>query len=469
MHGARTKLLIVEDDAATSRFLADNLAADGYDVVTAGGVGESVRAIESRSPSLVVLDLGLEDGSGLSVLDRVRSADGLSSRIDPALPVVVLSGRSGEADRVRGFARGADDYLVKPFSYAELLGRVRAVLRRADARSARGTLRVGDLTLDPVTRAVRLGGRPLESVGQGVRAAPPARRGSRARLHQARAAARRLGLRRDGQHPHARRPRLPAAQEAGRGRRPAVGAQRARRGLPAHGGAVSIALPAVAGWALAGGALGGVVLLRRRLRLVARAEHELRGPVTVLSLTTERLRRDRASEHHAFPLESELARLCQGLRRPGRRPARRPVATGAGGDAGAARGDGPQRRGGVGAAVPPPGTVAARDLGGGPFAGGHPAWARGPGAGQPAGQRGRARVGRGRAARASRAREASGWRCAPVGARAPARPARTAVTGCASPGEAAEGAGGSLEMKADGDQTVVALDLPRRDDDPSAA
>ncbi len=162
MHGTRTKLLIVEDDPATSRFLADNLAADGFDAVTAGGVGESVRAIESRSPSLVVLDLGLEDGSGLSVLDRVRSADGLSSRIDPALPVVVLSGRSGEADRVRGFARGADDYLVKPFSYAELLGRVRAVLRRASARSARGALRVGDLTLDPLTRAVRLGGRELE-------------------------------------------------------------------------------------------------------------------------------------------------------------------------------------------------------------------------------------------------------------------------------------------------------------------
>jgi len=162
MHGARTKLLIAEDDPATSRFLAENLTADGFDAVTATGVGESVRAIESRSPSLVVLDLRLEDGSGLLVLDRVRSADGLSSRIDPALPVVVLSGLSGEADRVRGFARGADDYLVKPFSYAELLGRVRAVLRRANARSARGALRVGDLTLDPLTRAVRLAGRPLE-------------------------------------------------------------------------------------------------------------------------------------------------------------------------------------------------------------------------------------------------------------------------------------------------------------------
>ena len=75
----------------------------------------------------------------------------------------------------------------------------------------------------------------------------------------------------------------------------------------------ALAVTAFLGWALAGGALGGIVLLRRRLALVARAEHELRGPVTVLSLTTERLRRDSAAEHHAFPLECELARLCQGL------------------------------------------------------------------------------------------------------------------------------------------------------------
>src|SRR5687767_2273290 len=107
MDGVQTRLLVVEDDPATSRFLADNLGADGFEVVTASGAGEAIRATESRSPSLVVLDLGLEDGSGLSVLDRVRSADGLSSRIDPALPVVVLTGRTGEADRVRGFARGA--------------------------------------------------------------------------------------------------------------------------------------------------------------------------------------------------------------------------------------------------------------------------------------------------------------------------------------------------------------------------
>src|SRR3954466_4679972 len=128
MQSAEKRLLVVEDDPATSRFLADNLAADGFSVVAAAGAGEALRAVESRAPALVLLDLGLEEGDGLSVLDRVRASDGLSSRMDPSLPVVVLSGRSGEADRVRGFARGADDYLVKPFSYAELLGRVRAVL-----------------------------------------------------------------------------------------------------------------------------------------------------------------------------------------------------------------------------------------------------------------------------------------------------------------------------------------------------
>ncbi len=134
---------------------------------------------------------------------------------------MVLSGRSGEADRVRGFARGADDYLVKPFSYAELLGRLRAVMRRANARSARGALRVGDLTLDPLTRAVRLGGRPLELSAKEFALLHQLAEDPDAGLHQARAAARRLGLRGDGEHPDARRPRLPAAQEAGRRRRAA--------------------------------------------------------------------------------------------------------------------------------------------------------------------------------------------------------------------------------------------------------
>ena len=96
------------------------------------------------------------------MLDRVRASDGLASRIDPTLPVIVVSGRAGETDRVRGFDRGADDLVVKPFLYAELLARVRAVLRRAGGRPRRGVMRAGELTIDPVTRSVRLEGRAIK-------------------------------------------------------------------------------------------------------------------------------------------------------------------------------------------------------------------------------------------------------------------------------------------------------------------
>jgi DNA-binding response OmpR family regulator len=99
-------VLVVEDDQVTRSFLLDNLMADGFRAAGASGVGEGLRAIEVRQPALVVLDLGLEDGNGLALLDRVRAADGLASRIDPDLPVIVLSGRAGDADRVRSFARG---------------------------------------------------------------------------------------------------------------------------------------------------------------------------------------------------------------------------------------------------------------------------------------------------------------------------------------------------------------------------
>jgi DNA-binding response OmpR family regulator len=111
---AQRLALVVEDDEATRAFLLDNLAADGFRVAGAAGVGEGLRAIEVRQPSVVVLDLALADGSGLALLDRVRAADGLASRIDPDLPMIVLSGRAGDADRLRSFARGADDHVCKP-------------------------------------------------------------------------------------------------------------------------------------------------------------------------------------------------------------------------------------------------------------------------------------------------------------------------------------------------------------------
>lgn len=151
-------LLIVEDDEPTAEFLADNLLADGFRVAIASGAAEGLRQIEVRHPALVLLDLALEDGSGLVLLDRVRGADGVTSRIDPQLPVIVVSGRGSDADRVRSFARGADDHVQKPIPYGELLGRIRAVLRRAAGRPQRGVIRYAGLTLDPVTRLVYVEG-----------------------------------------------------------------------------------------------------------------------------------------------------------------------------------------------------------------------------------------------------------------------------------------------------------------------
>jgi DNA-binding response OmpR family regulator len=155
------RLLLLEDDEPTAAFLADNLTADGFRVLTASGAGEGWRALELRRPELVLLDLGLADGNGLELLDRLRAADGIASRVDPALPVIVLSGRASEVDRVRGLARGADDYLAKPFSYPELVARIEAVMRRADGRRERGALRIGGLAIDPFTRSVSLDGEPV--------------------------------------------------------------------------------------------------------------------------------------------------------------------------------------------------------------------------------------------------------------------------------------------------------------------
>jgi DNA-binding response OmpR family regulator len=158
----QTTLLLVEDDPGLRTFLADNLTADGYDVLLADTVHDAVRLLEYRQPDLALVDLGLPDGSGFDLIARVRAADGVASRLDPSLPIVVLSGRSGELDRVRGFERGADDFVAKPFSYPELRGRVAAILRRMQPRVRLGRLRVGDLEVDPSSREVRLRGRRVQ-------------------------------------------------------------------------------------------------------------------------------------------------------------------------------------------------------------------------------------------------------------------------------------------------------------------
>ena len=133
-----------------------------------------MRLLETRFPDLALVDIGLPDASGLDVLRRVREADGIVSRVDPSTPFVLLTGRDGELDRVRGFVRGADVYVCKPFSYAELHGRMAAILRRTQPRQSLGRLRVGDLEIDPPSREVRGGQRPAQLVARPRDELPPA-------------------------------------------------------------------------------------------------------------------------------------------------------------------------------------------------------------------------------------------------------------------------------------------------------
>jgi DNA-binding response OmpR family regulator len=151
-------ILLVEDDVPTRTFLTDNLSADGYDVRVAGTLRDAVRTLEYHAVDLAVVDLGLPDGSGFELLTRIREAGGPGSRIDARLPLIVLSGRAGDADRVRGFERGCDDFVPKPFSYGELRLRIAAVLRRSGERPREGRVRVGELEVDPLSREVRLRG-----------------------------------------------------------------------------------------------------------------------------------------------------------------------------------------------------------------------------------------------------------------------------------------------------------------------
>jgi len=149
-------ILVVEDDDATRTFLADNLTADGFELLVADCAKDGICLMETKYPDLALIDVGLPDGSGLDLVRRVRDADGLASRVDPRTPLLLLSGRDSELDRIRGFERGADDYVCKPFSYPELRGRVAALLRRSGQRPRTGRLRVGDLTIDPASREVTM-------------------------------------------------------------------------------------------------------------------------------------------------------------------------------------------------------------------------------------------------------------------------------------------------------------------------
>jgi len=194
MDADRPSVLVVEDDDATRSFLAENLTADGFRVAGASAAGEGLRAIEVRKPDLVVLDLMLEDGSGLALLDRIRGADGLASRIDPALPVIVVTGRTGEADRVRGFARGADDYVAKPSGSGDE--------RRRPGRTAAHPARPA--AAEPAS--ARRGPRQPGARGPGTGRRPPGPQRAGGPRHAAPPA---FGARAHGAPPHGQRARAP--------------------------------------------------------------------------------------------------------------------------------------------------------------------------------------------------------------------------------------------------------------------
>lgn len=153
-------VVVCEDDPATLELLCESLAADRFGVLPAPSASDALRLCRFKHPDLMLLDLTLPDASGLDVLREIREADGVISRFNPHLPVIVLTGRGAGEDRVRGLEFGADDYLVKPFLHAELRARIMAVLGRAE-RQRGGPIRAGDVVVDSGRRRAWVDGREV--------------------------------------------------------------------------------------------------------------------------------------------------------------------------------------------------------------------------------------------------------------------------------------------------------------------
>jgi two-component system phosphate regulon response regulator PhoB len=144
-----SQVLVVEDESAIAELISINLRHAGYEVVVAASADQAQHAIDRVLPDLVVLDWMLPGQSGVQLAKRWRS----ESRTK-ALPIIMLTARSEEADKISGLDAGADDYLTKPFSTQELLARIRAVLRRRAPEALDAAVEVAGLRLDPSTRRV---------------------------------------------------------------------------------------------------------------------------------------------------------------------------------------------------------------------------------------------------------------------------------------------------------------------------
>ena len=159
-HEPEATVVVCEDDAPTLELLCDHLEADRFRALPAPTASDALRLCHFKQPDILLLDLNLPDAPGLDVLREIRACEGVTGHYDPQLPVIVISGRGTDADRLRGFDCGADDYVVKPFAIQEVVLRIRAVLRRRAARRA-GPLRVGEIFVDTVRREARVGGRKV--------------------------------------------------------------------------------------------------------------------------------------------------------------------------------------------------------------------------------------------------------------------------------------------------------------------
>ena len=151
-------VLVVEDDKMMAATLAKGIAEDGYRVTSSGTAADALRIADADPADLVVLDIGLPDRSGLEVLQALRARKHHT-------PVIILTARDSVRDRVKGLDAGADDYLIKPFAFAELLARIRARLRQSEAPEPT-RFRVNELTIDVLNRRVTRGAREITLTGQ---------------------------------------------------------------------------------------------------------------------------------------------------------------------------------------------------------------------------------------------------------------------------------------------------------------
>jgi two-component system response regulator RegX3 len=150
----KTRVLVVEDESAISEPLSGHLAREGFEPDVAASLGEARDALQRNPPDLILLDVMLPDGDGRDLCREIRK--------ESDVPIIMLTARGEEVDRIVGLELGADDYVVKPFSAGELVARIRAIMRRGRGTARRGPITIGAIALDPASRTVTKGGAPIE-------------------------------------------------------------------------------------------------------------------------------------------------------------------------------------------------------------------------------------------------------------------------------------------------------------------